>query len=98
MMLRIEIALCVENLTHRRQDYYASHDGTTERSDMYMRVGGGREKHDTVMTQTSCILVPHKAIRVRGAAHGRAVRDARVSVFISSKIAPEIDSLPLGAK
>lgn len=42
-------------------------------SDVYMRVGGGREEHDTVMTQTSCILVPHKAIRVRGAAHGRTV-------------------------
>lgn len=95
---RIEIALYVENFTHRRQNYYALHDGTTERSDMYMRVGGGRKEHDTVMTQTSCILVPHKAIRVHGAAHGRVVRDARVSVFTSSKIAPEIDSLPFGAK
>lgn len=72
--------------------------GSTKRSDMYMHVGGGREEHDTVMTQTSCILVPHKAIRVRGAAHGQAMRDARVSVFTSSKIAPEIDSLPLGVK
>lgn len=86
----------MENLTHRRQDYYALHGGTTERPDVYMRVGGGREEHDTVMTQTSCILVPHKAIRVRGAAHGRTMRDARVSVFTSSKIAPEIDSLSLG--
>lgn len=41
------------------------------------RRGGreGREQHDTVMTQTSCILVPHKAIRVRLRARARATEE-----------------------
>ena len=80
---------------------------------MYMRdAGGGRDEHDTVMTQTSCILVPHKVIRVCVArltagldpcamyemyARERGCLHAR-SLIATEEIASEIDSLPLSAE
>lgn len=76
IILGMKIASYVESpLKFRgraRWDYYLLRGGIKERSGIYMRVGGGGDEHDTIMTQTSCILVPHKAIRVRGATHGRA--------------------------